>query len=588
MNRIRALWAFLLLFASLSANDTATLCVDLFEPSYSDGTLITERGGVIEGAGLRIQADKISYTKTDEKEIIIASGNLMVEYDSYTFLGEEIFYNVREREGDIFFARTEIEPWIIGGERIHFCQGGALLLYNGYATTSQAPVPEWSIHIAEGDLQDLRYLTGRGAKANIYQIPILWIPQFQFDLKTITDFPFRYKLRIGGVQDSLFGLTYELWSWRGWQTFLTFDYRFNRGPGGGFETYYRSPGQGICFHSLGYIADDRSDANPYPTTRYRLQGYYRQYLDDSTKIFFTYDWLSDENMATDYADRGLRLEAAKKTELHIRRQRPNWITNFYTNVRINDFQTVKQELPRVDYTVRPFTFFNTGIITEASASASFLDFEYSNNQNFSNDYHSPRLECNTYSYRPIHWNAFHFTPGAGVVSIFYGNNQQGYERWTVLGLFENLVTTDFNRTYGQCKHVITPYAHYQYFTTPSTNPNDFLVFDIADGWYYLNQLRFGVRQNLYCRLNEGFLYRPLEIDIYANAFYHTDTIPKVVPKVYFDATLWPSRCVRYQLQTAWDFDTNQLDHFNTLIEWTMSNDIAFSMEWRHRSPYDWR
>ena len=72
-------------------------------------------------------------------------------------------------------------------------------------------------------------------------------------------------------------------------------------------------------------------------------GYRKQIPDKHINIDLTYDKLSDKEMATDYADRGLELQSGEKTQLNINHQHSWWISNFRTRVRLNDFQTVKQD-----------------------------------------------------------------------------------------------------------------------------------------------------------------------------------------------------------------------------------------------------
>ena len=46
--------------------------------------------------------------------------------------------------------------------------------------------------------------------------------------------------------------------------------------------------------------------------------------------------------------------------------------------------------------------------------------------------------------------------------------------------------------------------------------------------------------------------------------------------------------MRHVLETGWDLDHQILDHFNYRIDWTWNENIAFAVEYRQRSRYDWR
>src|SRR5690606_37330527 len=64
--------------------------------------------------------------------------------------------------------------------------------------------------------------------------------------------------------------------------------------------------------------------------------------------------------------------------------------------------------------------------------------------------------------------------------------------------------------------------------------------------------------------------------------------PATIPKVY-SRLIWHSfYSVKHICETAWDFEENQLDHFNLRTEWTVNSDVAIAAEYRHRSAYCFR
>ena len=79
------------------------ITVDLREPVYSNGVLSTDKGGVISGPQLRIQATNLCYThqKTDADRIwtIQAEGELLVEFGDYVFVGKKLFYDLDKKRG---------------------------------------------------------------------------------------------------------------------------------------------------------------------------------------------------------------------------------------------------------------------------------------------------------------------------------------------------------------------------------------------------------------------------------------------------------------------------------------------------------
>lgn len=569
------------------------ITVDLREPVYSQGVICTEKGGIITGPDLRIQAMRITYTKKMDKEnpiyTIIGEGELMLEFGDYVFVGDRLEYDFQTKTGVIYNGRTMAEPWYFGGTMIYLLADGSYHIDNCFVTTSENYNPDWEIVAESADLYDDYLLSAQNVKLKIFKLPVFWIPCFKVNLNTIFDSPVRYNIKWGSRQGHRFGLVYELFSWNRLKTSLRLDYRIKRGFGGGLETRYISPDHNTYFEAINYVARDSSIIHPDQRLRYRFQGVGDTLLmDDKLSVHLSYDKVSDIDMPTDYNDRGLELGIAGRTELLVRRQEESWISNFVTHLRINNFQTIKQELPTFATSYHPFELGRTGIISDTTWKASFLDFSYGNNQLNVRDYSSTRFELSPLFYRNISSGILNITPEIGGLLLLYGNSPEDSAKWLTLGKFGCNFNTQIWRHYRQLKHVLTPYADYTYYTMPTVSPNDHYIFDIKDGWFRLNMLRFGLSQSLYKKSTNGCISRKIYTDLWANAFFDTHTFSEAIPKVYGNVIFNSFSCLRHSLQTGWDFMHDQLDHYNVRTEWTVNDDLAFSAEYRHRSPYDWR
>ncbi len=579
--------------AILAEEPTQSITVDLCEPVFSEGVLTTQKGGIITGPDLRIQAMNITYTKKtqqpDSLYNINAEDRLMVEFGRYVFIGERLEYDFNTKTGVIYNGRTMLEPWYFGGSRIFLLADGSYFIEDAFATTSENYETDWQISADTARLYEDTLIEAENVQFKIFKLPVFWIPSFRANLNSIFDGPVRYNVKWGGSQGHRFGLEYEIFSWNNFKTFLRLDYRLKRGLGGGFETSYRSEDRKTSFQSINYAARDSSIIHPNERFRYRFQGIGDTLLaDDTISIHLSYDKLSDIDMPTDYDDHGLDLDTAGRTELLIRRQEANWISNLITRVRINNFQTLNQELPTFETSWRPFELANTGVISDTSIKAQYLNFAYGNNQLNVHDYNSPRFELAPLFYRPISIGTINLTPEVGGLLIAYGNSPHGGgDKWLATGKFGLDLNTSLYRQFNNYKHVITPYVNYQYLTMPTVLPNDHYIFDIQDGWYRLNMLNFGFSQSLYHKGN-GCVNRQCYINLYANAFFDTHTFPATIPKVYADVVFNTLPNLRHIFNSAWDFNHNELDHYNVRTEWTVNADAAISLEYRHRSAYDWR
>lgn len=570
------------------------ITVDLRDPSYANGVLYTEKGGVVTALDVRIQAKKIVYTNTkiEENKIlkIEAEDQLIVEIGKTVFVGRRLEYDFITKSGILYDGRTMLEPWYVGGKRIILCSDNTFIIDNAFVTTSESYIPDWEIKTSHAVLTENRYLTARNVQFRVASIPLFWLPSFKANLDSIFDSPIKYNIHWRGRQHTRMSLAYQIFSWKRFKANLLLDYRMKRGLGGGVETQYVSENRKEQFQTINYLARDSSIDYPNQRTRFRFQGAYNNLLkDDKIAVCLTYDKLSDKDMATDYYDRGLELKTAGRTQLHIQHQEEElWIGSFLTRVRFNSFQSVKQELPTLEANFKPFVLGPTGIITENQFSISYLDYVYAKHLSNVHNYHSTRYEISHKLYRPFKIGPFLGNPEIGALTIYYGNSQDHHDQWLIFGMFAYEMNIPFYRYYSLFKHVVKPYAKYEYYTSPTRSPNDHFIFDINDGWSRLNTMRFGINQNLYYKNELGNIVRYLHVDLFAYAFFDTPNIPVAVPKIYTQCVWNASPRLRHTFETAWDLQRGQLDHVNFLTQWTIDENLAFSMEYRHRNAFDWR
>lgn len=564
--------------------------IDLRNPTYSGSTLSTEEGGIVTAPNIRIQARRITYTRDKTTERITAEGDLLVEFGDYLFVGESLDFDLLQGSGAIIKGRTSVEPWFFAGDTIQLCSDGSIIILHGFITTSPSCQPDWALSSSETTLKNRRFVTAKNVKFSVFNVPLFWLPKLRADLKLLFDSPIRYGFRFGGKQGPRMKMIYEVFSWYNIKTFLRFEYRLNRGPGLGVITRYRSPNKCQYLEMINYFARDSSIEHPHERYRYRYQGLYIHSLNcDRTTVRASWDKLSDKQMPEDYNDETLEIGEAGRTELLIRHQESSWIANLATRVQINGFQTVKQELPAVDLRFHPIAIANTGIISETLVRGGFLDYDYATNLRNVRDYSSTRFEFRQHLYRSFDLGFLQITPGAGVEALYYGNSPQKEAKDVFSGLFSLEANTHLHRFFGQTKHVLEPYIEYNYYTFPTTPPNKHFIFDIEDGWYYLNVMRAGVNNHIYFKnRRSGCIQRYLTLDLFTYAFLDTKTIPQTFQKVYFQSTFNLFTDLKHTMATAWNLQRNQLDHFNYRVAWTANANFAIATEFRHRCAFDWR
>jgi hypothetical protein len=567
--------------------------VNLRDPEYREGILKTEQGGVITAPNLRLQARKILYTRKMVDSIpvftIEAEGDLLIEFGEYFFVGDRLEYDFQTKSGVIYNGRSGLEPWFFGGRLIYLEPEGSYSFKEAFLTTSENIKMDWQIAAEEASLNKALDLKARSVKFRIFNIPVLWLPSFKTNLNAILDSPIRYSFKWGGQQGPRGSLLYEFLTLERFKAFLRLDLRLNRGIGCGLETYYLSEDHLASLETINYLAQDSAIIHPDEQLRYRYQGIYNRHWEQRhLTACVTWDKLSDSEMATDYRDKGLELDSAGRTELHIRHDENIAISNFYTRVRVNSFQTLKQELPSFETHFRPVNLFNTDIISDSRIRSAYLDFKYANHLIDVHNYHSSRFEIAQKLYRHFQISILNVVPEVGGHLIFYDKSPQQTPRWLGFWHLGCEVNSRWQRYYNLHKHVMLPYIHYDFISYPSTPPHDHYIFDIQDGWYHLNMLTFGFQHDVYRKSSPGVISKILQADIYTRAFFNTHTIPQVIPKIYSVFKFYTFSFLYHTIDTAWDFEEHRLDHLNIRIGWTLSENAAIAAEYRHRDAYDWR
>ena len=566
--------------------------VDLKNPEIRGTTLSTHEGGVIVAPGIRIQARSITYTRNEdngeETILLTASGDLMFDYGPYHLIGDSLTYDFVQRTGSLTNGRGGYEIWYFGGTLIEVFPDYSLKVHNLFLTTSDNLQSDWKLTGKTAIFSPNQNINAKNLHLVIENKKVFWLPSFSTNLKTLADNPFRYRLRWGGKQGVRLGVSYLAFDRYNWQTYLRFDYRIQRGPGGGVETVWDTPDGNQHLHTINYIARDSSTVNPKEKVRYRFEGGYLGYYDEKRTSFeLAYDYVSDEEMPDDYYDKGLAHKTVRRTHLHLRRQQNQWwIANFSTRMRINHFQTIKQELPYFTLRHHPWEIPKTGIIAENIFSGGYLDFVFSDHKE--TDFSSARVEWNGKLYRPFHFGKLTATPFVEGVTILYSEHPEGGKsRWLTTGIFGGEIKTSFSKKYTCHKHVVEPYTIYSQVAAPSLTPEEHYIFDVDDGWHSLKSLRYGLKQHIY-RQDDCHFFRILSLDLYGYSFYNNKYNPTPLPRLFGEIQWNISPYIFAGIDSCWDLVRHDLGYINTLLKWTWSENFALSTEYRHRNGYIWR
>lgn len=566
--------------------------INLKNPVFSHGVITTTEGGVVSAEGIRIQARNIEYTNRVENGIavqkIIADGDLLIEYGGNAFVGQRLEFDFLTRTGVLYDGRTFSGIWFLGGEKIELKDDGSYLIYNAYITTCESQDRDWEIHTGMIQITKDRLLTANNIQFRFIKIPLFWLPKFKSNLKLSKDTPIRYKLRWDKGLGPRLSMRYRVFSNEDTKIYFRFDYRLSRGPGAALEGEYYSPDDRTIFLTKNYAAYDKEESDEHGNKRYRLQGlFHTSSKDQKTQVHAVYDKLSDDQMPGDFKSDDFEINTQKRTLLLIDHNEENLLTRFRLQPRINRFQSLNQELPLIFAGARPFTLGNSGILFHNMINLGYLDYIFRDKfDDLIRNQHAFRLETQQLLYRPIPIQRLILTPHVGFTGIFYNNSPEKKSAGQAIGTYGFLAQTFFSRRFDTFKHMVEPYINFQGYTHPTVRVDRYFIFNIDDGYNTLNLMKVGIRNTFFRNVRSLFSPRFM-IDLFSTAYFDDRTYNKTFPKTYLNMS-WSHPSYALYGNFAWNQEEQVLDYSNMRADITVNENVAFGLEFRHRSSFDWR
>ncbi|MDN3506272.1 MAG: hypothetical protein P0S96_03485 [Simkaniaceae bacterium] len=591
--RSLAIAVSLALTAPIFAEPADEFVINLKDPQYSDGIIETTNGGVISAPCLRIQACKIIYTNTKTEQKICAEGDLMLEYQDRIFVGEKLEYDLVNKTGFLTNGRTKDGGWYLGGDWIELQEDGSFFIYGSYLTTSVSRSNPWKISAKSAEVTDESQLTAKDVRFKVLNFPLLWLPSYKTDLSGFRHSPIRYRLLWDKGLGPRLSTRYRFYSNENFNAYARFDLRYNTqekqlAPGGAIEADYLSDNKRTVFQMGNYGALDKIFPDENGEVRYRFQGIFKtKSADGYTKFHVQWDKLSDSRMISDFKSPDFEINTQKTTFLEFSHYHDWSFADLTVRPRINDSQSLAQELPSGVLGLRPFEVWRSGVIMENYASGSYLDYSYANTLgDILSDPKSGRLETLNSLYRPFSLGGATITPRAGLIGIYYSNgpDRNAVGQW--LYTYGGDANIRFSKVFPKYKHTVIPYAEYLGYTKPMAQVGDYFVFDIHDGYDRVDQLRFGVRQLLFSKENSIFL-PGLTLDLYAYSFWGASSFNQNIPKVFADFEL-NQQSYAFKTGLGYNIQETVLDYGNAEFLWTLNADFAFGVEFRYRSKFWWR
>jgi len=381
-------------------------------------------------------------------------------------------------------------------------------------------------------------------------------------------------------------LRYRVFTYEELAIFARLDYRLSMGFGGAIESEYQSKDRRTSSTTRSYAARDKVVFDETTYHRYRLQGIFdHMSLDEKTKTHLSYDKLSDLKMISDFPSSDFEIDTERRTILSIKHHEETFYGALLVTPRLNPFDSINQKLPLLQGSIKPFTLGTSGILSENRFSLGYLNYVYASDLTHTyptlRETHAARVSMHNLLYRPFHIAPLHITPSLGLISFLYSNNEQGHGVYQTTATYGGTLSIPLIKRYDRRYHHIEPYMTYEGVSVPTTSLSHHYIFMIEDGLYQLNRLTLG------CKNRWLFATKTLDADIFAHHFFFSSTLTGIAPKAYLSMRM---QAASYLLEEflCWNFQESVLDTINLLGEFTYNEHLAFILEYRHRSRFDFR
>lgn len=557
------------------------LTINLKNPSYSDGELSTKEGGVVEGENFRVQGKIINYIQKEKDKVlthtISCENNLLLQWHNHVFTGEKFYYNFVTKTGVITQGKTVTSFCYISGEKIFLNSDGSYLIKNASLTTSENKNTPYALHLKEIKISKDAVLNSSFIKINLNKFrdtPVLK-PYVAWD-------------KSAGPK---VGIRYQLFSREDFALYARAEYRKSFGFGGAIETEYLPTKSSTQFFTKNYLATDMVPNDPRKKRRYRIQGFFSTLSPSKkTEVEIIWDKFSDINMPNDFRTDDFEIEPAKKTQLYIFHKEPLYLTSLKIRPRVNLFESLRQDLPSVLFVSKPLCLPFLSIVNQNKLKFSYIDYVYSHNliHPLSNQT-GMRAQLSPSFYRSFYLGALHFTPLVQADGIIYSHTPKDNGA-AFLGSLHYLLDTSikFSRTYSKTfEHIFEPYVKCEGWTHPSLNLFKHFIYSIDDGYHFINELSFGVKNFFYDSQHKLKNSPNYFANLYVNAFLPKEAQRRVIPRLYADFE-WNLPFLNFRIENGWNLIHKKYELFNAKAGITVNEDIAFQLEFRHRSKTCWR
>ncbi len=572
--------------------------------AYGDGNVIIRYKDAV------LCADKVRFNTLTKDAW--AEGDVRLNRPGSEWVGPTVFYNFDTQELRADEVRGFFDPVYVRGESIEKTSSNEYFAAHVTLTTCDYEQPHYRVQATRAEIYPGDRVVLHNVTLRLGDVPVFWLPVMVFSLKAEAQ-----PLSIAtGVSSSsgFFLLTTTYWRLNPKvQLSVDLDERTQRGFGvGGGVTYNAGPwGEGRVRSY--YINDkhpedkmDREQGIDIPYNRYRVQWEHQQSFTNDVSLTVQVNKLSDPQIIHDFFRDEFRRDREPETIVDVTKTWPNSTLSLYVRPQLNDFFAEVERLPQLTWAVNRMRVAGTPVFYEGNSSAAELHDVPGNTNNPSFMGNSVRLDTFHQLVLPQFWFGWlSVVPRAGADVTYYSRAPQpsGEIEDATRYVYDLGAAVSFkvSRTWNDVhnerfavnglRHIIQPFADYQWVPTPNVRSNELFQFDAVryitnnvgeaisltrfsplefpafntiesiDGQ---NVLRFGVRQQLQTQ-RDGRPWDLVDLTAWTDWNIEKQSGQSDFSDLFGTLRLRPTEWIALDAFARYDMNSGNLDELNTAV-----------------------
>jgi hypothetical protein len=553
---------------------------------YENKVASTNNGGIVFFEPLQLQAKHIRY---DEKnKTLEAEHDLCFVLNGRLFVAQKLFIDVLHETGYFIELSSKICSLYIKSQNVFLDESKNICFEKLQITPFDAPPLPMSFSTAKGALSPNLDLTVQNISAQLYGVPVFYLPYLEWNLKQIPSTKVRYRIQYNSAQNPQISLKYPIFVSENHQITTRLDYRIAKGVGFALETQDYLNQKNVDIWTKNFISYDTfyNDNTPKKLLqRYRFQGKLdTKPADPHLHFKVQYDVNTDRDLRQNFPSEQFELLDVIPTQGYLKYEKDQFITSLNVRPKVNNYESFTQQIPQVHIGLNPIHFKNANVYIDNAFTFGYLDYNFSKNVNTSNlNFAAFRLQTtqqveNFFNTSVLRWN-----PYAKFEGIYFSQSQQTKPNFLCALNYGLHLSTSLQKNTPDWSHKIIPYIHFDAWTKPSLNKDQHYIFSIDDGLYQIQELRTGIVQSF----NFDNYQQNLTWDIYGLNFFNQNVFNVPFPKLLsFLEYTTPRMTIKNGF--GYNIQKNSLDLFNIETGYTFSKTLAFYLNWLYRGQYEWK